>query len=308
MQTILGSGGAIGTGLAKELKAYTEKIRLVSRNPQKINDTDEIVAADLKDFSKIDDLVAGSEIVYVLVSFEYNAKIWEETWPPFMKSVVEACKNHSSKLVFFDNMYIYDPAELPHMTEESRINPSSRKGKVRKQLFEMIMGEVDKGNLKAMILRGADFYGPGIKTSVLQEMVLENLKKGKSAYWFMNADKKHSFTYSPDAAKATAILGNKDECYNQVWHMPAHPDTLTGRQWVELFAKELGVKPRIKVISGFMNGILGLFNPIMREFREMAYQWDRDYYFDGSKFEKKFDFKPTTYQQGVKQVVEAIRA
>ena len=38
MQTILGAGGAIGVELARSLKAYTDNIRLVSRNPKKIND------------------------------------------------------------------------------------------------------------------------------------------------------------------------------------------------------------------------------------------------------------------------------
>ena len=42
MQTILGSGGAIGLPLAKELKSFTSQIRLVSRNPKKVNDTDEL--------------------------------------------------------------------------------------------------------------------------------------------------------------------------------------------------------------------------------------------------------------------------
>jgi pyruvate/2-oxoglutarate dehydrogenase complex dihydrolipoamide dehydrogenase (E3) component len=41
-QTILGSGGAIGIELAKVLKTYTGDIRLVSRNPRKVNDEDEI--------------------------------------------------------------------------------------------------------------------------------------------------------------------------------------------------------------------------------------------------------------------------
>ncbi len=41
MQTILGSGGAIGTELASALKKYTSDIRLVSRNPVKVNPTDE---------------------------------------------------------------------------------------------------------------------------------------------------------------------------------------------------------------------------------------------------------------------------
>lgn len=35
MQTILGSGGAIGTDLAKALTQFTNDIKLVSRNPKK---------------------------------------------------------------------------------------------------------------------------------------------------------------------------------------------------------------------------------------------------------------------------------
>lgn len=42
MQTILGAGGAIGSELARELSQYTHKIRLVSRNPQQVNATDEL--------------------------------------------------------------------------------------------------------------------------------------------------------------------------------------------------------------------------------------------------------------------------
>ena len=34
MQTILGANGTIGSVLAKELRSYTDKIRLVSRNPE----------------------------------------------------------------------------------------------------------------------------------------------------------------------------------------------------------------------------------------------------------------------------------
>lgn len=47
MQTILGSGGAIGIELAKALKEFTSEIKLVSRNPKKINTTDELMSADL---------------------------------------------------------------------------------------------------------------------------------------------------------------------------------------------------------------------------------------------------------------------
>ena len=35
---------------------------------------------------------------------------------------------HKARLVFFDNVYMYDINAIPHMTEESPYNPPSRKG------------------------------------------------------------------------------------------------------------------------------------------------------------------------------------
>ena len=81
MQTILGSGGAIGTELAKALKKYSNEIRLVSRNPKKINQTDELISADLLNPGEVKSAVNGSSIVYVAVGFPYNYKIWKGNSP-----------------------------------------------------------------------------------------------------------------------------------------------------------------------------------------------------------------------------------
>jgi len=40
-------------------------------------------------------------------------------WPPFMRSVIESCKRHNAKLVFFDNIFMYDRDHLSHSTEET---------------------------------------------------------------------------------------------------------------------------------------------------------------------------------------------
>ena len=105
MQTILGAGGAIGIELAKALKEFTNDIKLVSRNPKKVNDSDQPVSADLLNAADVKKAVEGSSIVYITVGFPYNLKVWRESWPKFMKNVIEACKENSSKLVFFDNIY-----------------------------------------------------------------------------------------------------------------------------------------------------------------------------------------------------------
>lgn len=304
MQTILGANGTIGSVLAQELIKYTAKIRLVSRNPRKVNETDELFPADLSDPTHVDKAVAGSEIVYLLVGFDYNLKVWQEKWPKLMRATIDACKKHNAKLVFFDNVYLYDVKAIGHMTEDSMINPPSKKGMVRRDIADMMMNEIKAGKLHGLIARSADFYGPNNEKSFLTEVVLKNLKKGKKPNWFMNANKKHSFTYTPDAAKATALLANTPDAYDQVWHLPTDKNILTGRELISIFTKEMKIEKKVSVLPMWLLKIIGWFVPLLREMPEMMYQYDQDYFFDSSKFDKRFDFKTTTYQEGIKQTIE----
>lgn len=303
MQTILGANGTIGSVLAKELTNYTDKIRLVSRNPARVNESDELFQADLSDPAIVDQAVEGSDVVYLVVGFDYNLKVWQEKWPRLMRAVINACIKHNARLVFFDNVYLYDIGAIPHMTEESPVNPPSKKGAVRKQIAQMLMDEVKAGKLMALIARSADFYGPGNDKSFVNELIFKNFLKGSRANWFVDADKKHSFTYSPDAAKATALLGNTDDAYNTVWHLPTDKNTLTGREMVELFSREMKVANKVFVMPAWLIKIVGIFIPIIKEMPEMMYQYDRNYYFDSSKFERRFKFNPTTYPVGIKHTV-----
>jgi nucleoside-diphosphate-sugar epimerase len=304
MQTILGANGTIGSILAKELVTYTDKIRLVSRYPRKVNETDELFPADLSNPAVVDQAIAGSDVVYLVVGFDYKLEVWEEKWPRLVKATISACIKHNARLVFFDNVYMYDINSIPHMTEESPYNPPSKKGAVRKQIAQMIMDEVKAGRLMALIARSADFYGPANDKSMVIEMVYKNFLKGKAANWPVDKNKKHSFTFTPDAAKATALLGNTDDAYNTIWHLPTDKNVLTGSEFIALFAKEMNTRNRIFVLPVWMIKLIGIFMPVMKEFPEMMYQYDRDYFFDSSKFEKRFKFKTTTYQEGVKFTVK----
>jgi nucleoside-diphosphate-sugar epimerase len=302
MQTILGAGGAIGTELAKALSAYTDKIRLVSRNPQQINHTDQLFPADLTDADQVDKAIEGSSIVYITVGFEYSIKKWRATWPPFIRSVIESCKKHKAKLVFFDNNYMYDPEYMDSMTEETPVRPTSKKGEVRAEIAEMIMLEVKKGELTALIARAADFISSS--NSVLVESVIKNLKKGKKADWFVNLNKIHNFTFAPDAGKATALLGNTPDSFNQIWHVPSTKEKLTGKQWIELIAAQINVDPNVRIVQTWQMGIIGIFVPVIKEFKEMTYQWDRDYFFDSSKFERYFGVQPTSAEDAIREQIK----
>ena len=298
MQTILGSTGIIGKELAKALPQYTNKVRLVSRNPKKANESDELFKANLLNSDETMKAVEGSEVVYLTVGLEYDINVWRTQWPPLMKNVIDACKKNNSKFVFFDNVYSYGRVN-GWMTEETLVKPDSEKGKVRAELNKMIMNEVKQGNLKAIIAKAADFYGPETPLSFVNIMVIDNYKKGKKAQWFIDVNKKHSFTYTPDAGKGTAILGNTDSAYNQIWHLPTNKNVLTGKEFIELTAKAMGVKPEYMVVKKWMVKMLGMFNKVVKESVEMLYQNDSDYLFDSTKFEKAFNYKPISYEEGI---------
>lgn len=302
-QTILGSGGGAGTELAKQLINYTKDIRLVSRNPKKVNDTDYLIKADLSDPAMLDDAVKGSDVVYVTIAFEYKTSVWKEKWPTFMRSLIESCKKHRGKIVFVDNIYLYDPKHLSNMTEETPINPVSEKGKVRAEIFRMLMSAVEKKEVTALVARGADFYGPGVIGSYFTQTVYNNLIKNKNPQWIGKLDVIHSFTYSKDIGKALALLGNTPDAYNQVWHLPTTNEKLTSRRWIELMMRALNKQRKIQSIPTFMLGFMGLFIPILKELKELAYQLDRDYFFNSDKFNKHFNFTPTPPQIAMNEIV-----
>ena len=246
----------------------------------------------------------GSDFVYLLVGLEYNRKVWRAQWPVIMRNTIDACKAAGARLIFFDNVYMYGRVK-GSMTESTPYNPCSVKGKIRAEIDEMLLKEMNSGGLKAMIATSADFYGPrAAKTSVVGIMIFEKMKKGKSAQWFVNAKQPHSYTYTPDAAVALFMLSGSESAYGQTWHLPTAKPALTGNEFISIAAKYMHAKNKVQVLPKWLVGIIGLFMPVMKELGEMLYQNEFPYVFDSSKFEKAFQFKPTPYEEGIRRTAE----
>lgn len=303
MQTILGANGVIATELSKHLPNYTQQIRQVSRNPKKVNASDEIMSADLLNYDQTERAVAGSKIVYLVAGLPYKTSLWQTEWPTLMRNVIDACKKHNSKLVFFDNVYAYGYVN-GIMTEATPFNPTSKKGEVRAKIATLLLDEINAKNLEAMIVRGADFYGPNALLSLTHSTVTEKLRAAKTSQWTGDPKKIHTFTYTPDAGKSVAILGNTASAYNQTWHALTSPEKITGEQYIRMACEIMNRPYKLQALPKFGVQVLGLFIPVLREFVEMMYQYENDYIFDSSKFEKAFNIKATDYKVGIAQTLK----
>ncbi len=304
MHTILGANGVIAQELSRALVEFTQDIRQVSRNPRKVNPTDETFVADLLDDQATINAVSGSEVVYLVAGLKYNVSVWQEQWPRVMRNAINACKQHGARLVFFDNVYAYGRVE-GMMTEHTPYNPISKKGEVRAKIATMLLDETRSGNLQAMIVRSADFYGPGAIQSFPHATVFNRLTSGKTPQWIGNPNTVHTFTFTPDAGRAVAMLGQSSDAYGQTWHLPTTKEPLTGKDFVRLACSLAGQPFKLQAAPRWMLKLMGIFVPVLRENEEMMYQFEYDYRFDSSKIESALGLQPTPYRQGIGESLRA---
>ncbi len=300
MQTILGASGQIGRELALSLKRdFTGDIRLVSRSPRKVNETDHLHGADLLDAVQTLKAVEGSEIAYLTAGLPMDTRLWVAQWPILIRNAIEACAATGCKLVFFDNTYMYPQTAQPQ-TEDTAFQPHGEKGRVRAAIAEELLDAIARKRVQALICRAPEFYGPGITQSITNATVIDPLKAGKSAKVFLRDDTLRSLIYTPDASRAMALLGNTSDAYGHTWHLPCTDERLTYRQFIELAAGVFGVEARYTVLKRWQLNLAGLFSSTVRDAAELLPRYEADNLFISDKFKERFpDFKVTTYRQGL---------
>jgi len=303
MQTILGANGQIAEELARELKRnYTREIRLVSRSPKKVNDTDMLFVANLLDKEKTDAAVKGSEIAYFTLGLPMDSEMWEQQFPLIMRNVIDACKKHQTKLVFFDNTYMY-PQNDNVLSEESPFAPVGRKGKVRKDIAELLLQEMATGQIEAVICRAPEFYGPAKTQSITNTFIFEAIRKNRKLKVLLSDRKLRSLIWTPDASRATALIGNTPDTYGQTWHLPIDESRMTYKDFISLASEIYQRELSYGVIPIFMLKIAAVFSKRVRELQELLPRYAHDNIFDVSKFRKRFpEFRITTFKEGIEQI------
>ncbi len=305
MQTVLGAGGQIAEGLTRELhQNFTRDIRLVSRNPRKVHETDQLLVADLTKPEATADAVKGSEIVYFTAGLPMDSELWERQFPIMMANTIAACQKYGARLVFFDNTYMYPRTSAPQ-TEETAFEPVGRKATVRAQVATMLLRQMDADAIDAVVCRAPEFYGPGKTQSLTNSAVFDRIKQGKRPLVPLNARTRRTLIWTPDASRAMALIGNTPDSYGQTWHLPCDPDRLTYRDMIDIASQVTGKKIRYTTVPRLAFRIGGLVSPTVKEAEEMLPRYRCDNIFDSSKFTTRFpDFPITSYPDGISRLLK----
>jgi nucleoside-diphosphate-sugar epimerase len=250
----------------------------------------------------------GAQVIYQALNPPYHK--WPELFPPLQRSVIGAAASAGAKLVTLENTYMYGDLHGKPMTEDLPYAAQTRKGKVRALMAEELLSAHQSGEVKAVIARASDYFGPrAIEGSMIGGRAIWPALEGKPAQMLFSPDQPHTYTFVPDIGRALALLGERDEALGQVWHIP-NPETLTTRAILEKVFEEAGGEYKVSVMPKFMFKALGLFMPSLREIGEMLYEFEAPFYVDHSKFDAAFgeSFKPTPMDDAIRETVAWFRA
>jgi nucleoside-diphosphate-sugar epimerase len=211
------------------------------------------------------------------------------------------------RMLLIGTVYPYGLAQSNPVREDHPRNPHTFKGRMRKQQEDLMFEADAAGKIRATELRLPDFYGPGVDKSFLH-MIFTAAAKGTRAQVIGPLDTPHEYVFVPDVGPVVVRLVDNPAAYGRRWHL-AGAGTITTREVVNRAFALTGHKPKMIVAGKTTLRLMGLFNPLMREMVEMNYLQTSPLVLDDSALRALLgDIKKTSYEDGIRQCVEAAKA
>lgn len=300
LHVVVGTG-PLGMAVMEELLHRGRSVRMVNRSGQADAPSDvEVVRGDASDEASISQACKGASIIYNCAKAPYTE--WPEKFPPMMNGIIHAAAKEEAKIVYGDNLYMYG-SEYEVLTEDLPNGATGRKGRTRAQMAQQLLTAHQSGKVRATIGRGADFYGPRVMESSLGERIFQAALDGRPAEALGNIDMPHTYLFIRDFAKGLVTLGEREEALGQSWHIPGAA-TLTTRQLINRVYDMAGKQPKFRIAPKPLVSLLALFNPDMREIKEMLYLFEKPFIVDTTKYEKAFGLNTTPHELAIAETLD----
>jgi nucleoside-diphosphate-sugar epimerase len=301
---VIVGAGSIGTATALLLAERGEEVVVVTRSGSgpdhpAITRT----AADAGSCATMGEITAGAAAIYNCANPQYHR--WLSDWPPIARSLLSAAEGSNAVLATVSNLYGYGPVSGP-MTEDLPLAAEGPKGGVRAQMWRDALAAHEAGRVRVTEVRGSDYVGPGAQGH-LGERVVPRLLAGKDVTVMKSADAAHTWTATQDVARLLITVAQDGRAWGRPWHVPSNPPR-TQRQAVDDLCHVAGVDPvKVREYPRLLIAGMGLFNPLMREFPEVAYQFEDPFILDSTAAQETFDLKPTPWDDVLADVIASFR-
>jgi len=307
-RSVVFGAGQVGSVLARILLEQGHEVRVAKRTPGGIPNGAHAVLGDATDLTFCIQAAEGAATVYHCMNPPYSTKVWADLLPRYMGNLIEASARAGARLVVLDNVYMLGRPDGKALTDDTPMNPCSRKGAIRAAAAQILFDAHRRGDVRATEGRASDFYGPGGKLTQLGDYFWPRVVKGRSGQVIVNPDAVHTYHYIPDVAAGLATLGAaSDDAFGKPWMLPCRPaETL--RDLVRRLEQPFGRRISLQVVPGWMQLAMSIFIPPLRETGEMRYQWEEPFVIDDAPFRKRFGVMPEDADRAAAATVAWARA
>ena len=281
---VIGATGGVGSAVARALIARGWRVKALNRNPERAAVGDLKGAEWIKgDAMKTADVVAAAHGVRLIVHAANppGYKDWDTLIIPMMESSIAAAKATGARILLPGNVYNYGPDAGAVITETSPEHPVTRKGKLRVEMERRLQAS----DVKTLIVRAGDFFGPGITANSWFGQMVTPGKPVRSAVYPGVRGVGHAWAYLPDLAETMVRLVEQED------RLETHAVFNFGGHWFERgedMARSIlrvAEQPERKV-RGFVWPLVVMASPavpMFREILEMRYLWRRPLRLDNRK-------------------------
>ncbi len=321
---VLGATGSIGYAITNSLLARQWPVTILVRNRAKAADLFPdnplltIVDGDVQDATMVDSLAATADFIVHAINYPYDQ--WFGTMDTITRHVIDAARvrperttGESATIIFPGNVYNFGNIRQP-ICADSVPAPCTRKGQLRVELESMLQQAASEGQCRVMTVRLPDFWGPNVLHEGIRPVLLGALT-GKPMPWLINADIPHQLVYTPDAGEVMARLMERDwttrQAANgattkpyQVWNYGG-TTVSSMSDWFGQMTQLTGKPASVRVYPRWLFSVLGLFNPVMREVKEMLYLYENSIILnDTDTLAILPDFRPTPMRQALTDTLD----
>lgn len=269
--TVLGLNGHMGRAAAVAFADAGHAVTGLARSDKRVDPRVAFVAGDA---GKVEDLraaIGDSEIVVNCLNLPYHT--WDNgRLEAQMARVLEAMGASGKTLLFPGNIYNYAASER-EITPSTPQNPETPRGAIRVRVEAQIRAAARRGEIRAVIVRFGDFFGPGNSGDWFDLALLREAGKGRVAT-LGRAGTRHAWAYLPDAARSFVRLVEKrhDLAAFETFHFAGH--FVTPEEMGAAIQRAAPVPLKVVGFPWLVFSLMGLASPMIREVGKMRYLWE----------------------------------
>ena len=306
---VLGGSGSFGGAMAREMLARGWAVRALVRQPERLRIPGiEAVAGDALDGPTVLRAAEGQSVVVHGINYPYH--LWHPNMERVTANALRAARAHGATLVFPGNVYGFGRQTEMVLPETAGMRPNSDKGRLRVRLETMLKAATVDGAARVLIVRAGDYFGPTVRNGYV-DRIFGNAAAAKPMQVFGRPSAAHQWAYVPDLARLALDLLERQAALApfETVHFRGHV-AASQRAFLRLVAARarhpgLGIRR----LPWSLLWLAGLFDPVLRELREMRYLFDEAIVIDDPRRRVLLpDFQTTAIETAIDDTLRSYRA